>query len=200
MKISKGNLLSKSKLKWTVGILGVVGLLTLGAMLFWGMASVVHLTNDTNFCISCHEMKENNFAEYSQTIHAKNRTGVQASCSDCHVPHDTIGLLKRKVLAANDVWHHLLGTIDTPEKFEQRRSELASRVWQHMKSTDSQECRSCHNVQAMDPDAQGPTARKQHRKMQSEGKTCIDCHYGIAHHEPNDGTEPSDIVVLEKNR
>lgn len=144
-------------------------------------------------------MQENNFVEYSQTIHAKNRTGVQAGCADCHVPHDSIGLIKRKVLAAGDILHHLLGTIDTPEKFEHHRSELASRVWRHMKLTDSQECRNCHNVEAMDPELQGPTAKKQHRKMQAEGKTCIDCHFGIAHHEPKDGLEPSDVDVPEKN-
>ena len=180
------------KKKWAIGGLGVALLMAIGGLLMWGGTTAIHLTNSTEFCISCHEMQTNNYTEYAETIHAKNRTGVQAGCADCHVPHDTMGMLKRKVFAANDVWHHLLGTIDTREKFEARRSELATSVWRHMKATDSQECRNCHNVKAMDTQLQGPTAIKQHKRMATENKTCIDCHYGIAHHEPVD-IEPADL-------
>lgn len=181
------------KKKWTLGGLGVALLIAIGALFMWASSTALHMTNSTEFCISCHEMQDNNYAEYSETIHAKNRTGVQAACADCHVPHDTVGMFKRKVFAANDIWHHLIGTIDTKEKFEAHRAELASRVWRHMKATDSQECRNCHRTQAMDPQVQGPTASKQHKRMISEQKTCIDCHYGIAHHEPA-GLEPTDVL------
>lgn len=180
------------KKKWTLGVGGIALVLALGALLMWSGSTALHMTNSTEFCISCHEMQANNYAEYAETVHAKNRTGVQAACADCHVPHDTLGMLKRKVFAASDIWHHLLGTIDSREKFETHRAELASRVWQHMKATDSQECRHCHQTTAMDSELQGPTAIKQHKRMASEQKTCIDCHYGIAHHEPV-GIEPTDV-------
>lgn len=169
-----------------------LALLLVGAGLAFLLQGAVDRSNTLEFCISCHEMRDQNFNEYKDSIHARNRTGVKATCSDCHVPHSGWAMLKRKVLAANDVYQHLVGAIDTPEKFEQRRPELARRVWQRMLESDSQECRNCHDVQAMDPERQGKTAQKQHRKLQGGERTCIDCHYGIAHHEPAGGSEPRD--------
>lgn len=180
----------KSMLSW-----GTLGLLLLGGLLFAGGKYAIDQTNTVEFCISCHEMKDNNFEEYKNTIHATNRTGVKATCSDCHVPHDLVGTTIRKIKAANDVFHHVLGTVDTKEKFEAHRLELAKRVWLHMEQTDSQECRHCHDSKAMDPEKQGKTAQKQHQKLLSGERTCIDCHYGIAHKEPGGGVEPRDVVA-----
>ena len=151
-------------------------------------------TNSLEFCISCHEMKDNNYAEYKETIHARNRSGVKAVCADCHVPHDGMDLMLRKLEASNDVLQHVLGTIDTPQKFEAHRLEMAKKVWRTMKQTDSRECRSCHDVNAMDAQLQGKTAQKQHLKLADGQHTCIDCHFGIAHHEPSGGVEPRDVV------
>jgi cytochrome c-type protein NapC len=161
-----------------------------------GKAALDH-TNTTEFCISCHEMKAFNYAEYSHTIHARNRTGVKAGCADCHVPHELPDMLARKLAAANDVWQHLRGRIDTPESFETHRLELAKRVWLRMKTSDSRECRHCHDTAAMDSGLQGKTAQKQHRRMGGEGKTCIDCHFGIAHKEPAGGVEPASVLEKE---
>lgn len=182
--------------RWAIkiGIIGIALLVLIGGLLFAGGKTAVDKTNTIEFCTSCHEMKDNNYEEYKTTIHAKNRTGVKAVCSDCHVPHGFIDTAKRKIMAVNDIYHHLLGTEDTKEKFEAHRLELAKKVWKHMKETDSAECRGCHDVKTMDPAQQGPTARKQHQKIGKNGKTCIDCHYGIAHHEPKGGLEPADVV------
>jgi len=182
--------------RWALklGLFGAVGLILIGGLLFAGGKTAVDKTNTIEFCTSCHEMKDNNYEEYKTTIHAKNRTGVKAVCSDCHVPHGFLDTAKRKIMAANDVYHHLLGTEDTKEKFEAHRLELAKKVWRHMKETDSAECRNCHDVKTMDPEQQGPTARKQHLKIGKDGKTCIDCHYGIAHKEPAGGLEPADVM------
>lgn len=176
-----------------------VVLILLGGLLFAGGKVAVDHTNTIEFCTSCHEMKDNNFEEYKDTIHAKNRTGVKATCSDCHVPHDFVETTVRKIKAANDVFQHFAGTIDTKEKFEEHRLELAKRVWLRMKETDSRECRHCHDVNAMDPEKQGKTAQKQHRKLGNGDKTCIDCHYGIAHKEPGGGAEPKDTVENAPN-
>ncbi len=169
--------------------------IALGAALLLAGKNVLDRTNTLSFCISCHEMKDNNYKEYKDTIHAKNRTGVKAICSDCHVPHDFVGTLIRKIEASNDLYKHFTGAIDTPAKFEAHRLELAQRVWQHMKATDSQECRNCHDVATMDPEQQGKTAQKQHQKLRSGEKTCIDCHYGIAHKEPAGGHSPDELRV-----
>ena len=170
-------------------------LVVIGVALTVGGKMAVDHTNTIEFCTSCHEMKDNNFAEYSHTIHASNRTGVKAVCSDCHVPHEFVDTVIRKVGASNDVLQHVLGTIDTKEKFEAHRLDMAKKVWLRMKTTDSHECRNCHDVKAMNPEMQGKTAQTQHAKFLLTGKkTCIDCHYGIAHKEPEGGVEPQDVL------
>lgn len=189
---TKSDLVKKSK-SWFIGI-GIGLILLAGGLVFAAGKAAIDKTNTLEFCISCHEMKDNNFEEYKTTIHARNRTGVKAICSDCHVPHGFVDTAKRKIMAVNDIYHHLIGTEDTKEKFEAHRLELAKKVWKHMKETDSAECRNCHDVKTMDPEQQGPTARKQHQKIGVNGKTCIDCHYGIAHHEPKGGLEPADAL------
>jgi cytochrome c-type protein NapC len=151
-------------------------------------------TNTEQFCIGCHEMRENVYAEFKGTIHDVNRSGVRAICSNCHVPHEPIPLIKRKIRASLEVWGHLVGVIDTKEKFEAHRYELATRVWTRMKQTDSLECRNCHHADAMEPEKQTEKARARHAKMKAEGLTCIDCHFGIAHKEP-DGPGPQELKV-----
>jgi cytochrome c-type protein NapC len=174
-------------------------LMVIGALLVTGSKVALDHTNTIEFCISCHEMKDNNFAEYSHTIHARNRTGVKAICSDCHVPHEFIDTMIRKIGASNDVLQHFTGKIDTKEKFEAHRLEMAKKVWLRMKTTDSHECRNCHDVNAMDSEMQGKTAQTQHKKFLLTGKkTCIDCHYGIAHKEPAGGVEPQDVMDEKK--
>ena len=150
-------------------------------------------TNTEEFCIGCHEMRENVYAEFKGTIHDKNRSGVRAICSNCHVPHEPVALIKRKMAASFELWGHFTGVIDTKEKFEKHRYELATRVWKRMKQTDSLECRNCHHDDAMDPEKQTDKAKARHAKMKSEGLTCIDCHFGIAHKEPEGGPGPQEL-------
>ena len=50
--------------------------------------TALELTNTEKFCTGCHEMRDNVFAELKTTIHYTNRSGVRASCPDCHVPHE----------------------------------------------------------------------------------------------------------------
>ncbi|WP_272715092.1 NapC/NirT family cytochrome c, partial [Escherichia coli] len=77
------------------------------------------------FCIGCHEMRDNVYKELQGTIHFTNRSGVRAKCSDCHVPHDWTAKIARKMQASREVWGKIFGTIDTPEKFEAMRLTLA---------------------------------------------------------------------------
>jgi nitrate/TMAO reductase-like tetraheme cytochrome c subunit len=59
--------------------------------------------------------------ELQQTIHYSNRSGVRAICSDCHVPHEWFAKVRRKIQASNELLHKVMGTIDTPEKYEAQR-------------------------------------------------------------------------------
>ena len=145
----------------------------------------MELTNTEAFCIGCHEMRDNVYVEFKKTVHYQNRTGVRATCPDCHVPKPWFHKVVRKIRASNELYHKVLGTIDTREKYEARRLKMAINVWEQMKATDSRECRNCHNFDSMDFAKQETRAFKQHDKAITEGKTCIDCHKGIAHELPD---------------
>ena len=169
----------------------------IGAVMLTAGAAGLAWTNTEQFCIGCHEMKDNVYAEFKGTIHDVNRSGVRAICSNCHVPHEPWPLIKRKMRASLELWGHFVGVIDTKEKFQARRYELATRVWTRMKETDSLECRNCHHDNAFDPDKQSDRAKARHSTMKEKGLTCIDCHFGIAHHEP-DGPGPQELKVVKQ--
>ena len=154
-------------------------------IIFWGgFNTAMEATNTEAFCIGCHEMEENVYKEYKNTIHYSNRSGVRATCPDCHVPKPWVHKIKRKIQASNELLHKALGSIDTPEKFEAKRLELARHVWDSMKATDSRECRNCHEFESMDYVAQQRRGRNSHIEGFDKSMTCIDCHKGIAHSLP----------------
>ncbi|MCH9697285.1 MAG: NapC/NirT family cytochrome c [Gammaproteobacteria bacterium] len=157
-------------------------LLSLGAgVLLWnGFNLSLEATNTQQFCTSCHQMNIVT-AEYQQSLHYQNRSGVRASCADCHVPKPLLPKLIRKLEASNDLYHTILGTINSEQQFEARRLLLAERVWKRMKANDSTNCRDCHQHNAMQLEQQKTRARAQHLAAIENNETCIDCHKGIAH-------------------
>ena len=162
-------------------------------IIFWGGFNTgMEMTNTLDFCITCHEMRDTVYKEYKETIHYSNRTGVRAICSDCHVPKDWVHKIIRKSQASLEVWGKITGSIDTPEKFEAKRMQLATHEWTRMKESNSLECRNCHNFDAMSAELQKQTPYKKHMKAKEEGKTCIDCHKGIAHQLPKEYEEPDE--------
>jgi len=171
-------------------LLTLLGVGFVSGILFWGgFNTAMEATNTLEFCISCHEMRDNVYVEYKETIHYSNRTGVRAVCSDCHVPKDWTYKMMRKIQASKEVWGKLVGTIDTREKFEAKRLELAQHEWDRMKKADSRECRNCHSFDGMNTEKQKLRAAKMHKIAQDDKKTCIDCHKGIAHHKPKNMPE-----------
>jgi len=171
-------------------LLGLLSVGFLSGIIFWGGFNTgMEATNTLEFCITCHEMRDNVYAEYKETIHYSNRTGVRAICSDCHVPKDWVHKMIRKSKASFEVWGKITGSIDTREKFEAKRMELASHEWARMKDNNSRECRNCHSFDAMSPELQKQTPYRKHMKAKEEGKTCIDCHKGIAHQLPKEFEE-----------
>jgi cytochrome c-type protein NapC len=180
--------------RWKMTLAFIVGGGFLAVLLVIGGAAGLAWTSTEEFCIGCHEMKDNVYAEYTGSIHDTNRSGVRAICPDCHVPHEVGPLLLRKMRASLEVISHLQGTIDTKEKFQARRYELATHVWTRMKKTDSLECRNCHKFEKMDLEKQKEKSRDRHAKAQREHMTCIDCHFGIAHQEP-EGPGPQEIKI-----
>jgi cytochrome c-type protein NapC len=174
-----------------------LGFLTLGGflcgVLFWGgFNTALEATNTETFCVSCHEMHDNVYQELQRTVHFANRSGVRATCPDCHVPHDWTDKIARKMQASKEIWGHIFGTINTRQKFEAHRLELAKHEWARLQANDSLECRNCHTAPAMDFTRQSQRAQRIHSEFLIGGdRTCIDCHKGIAHELPNmTGIEP----------
>lgn len=158
-----------------------------GVALTGSFLKVVDASSSMEFCTSCHEMEAFVYQEYKETVHYQNASGVRAICKDCHVPHEFVPKMIRKLQASvNEVPAHFMGKISTREKFEEHRAELAERVWERMRSNDSKTCRSCHSYEAMAAEEQDRYAQRRHSQeyLEATGKTCIDCHQGIAHKLP----------------
>ena len=183
--------LRRPSAKYSLLTLLVVGFFS--GIFFWGGFNTgMEATNTLEFCIGCHEMRDNVYVEYKKTIHYTNRTGVRAVCSDCHVPKDWTHKMIRKIQASKEVWGKITGVIDTPEKFAAHRLQMAESEWARMKANDSRECRNCHSFDAMDVEKQKLRGAKMHKIGISEKKTCIDCHKGIAHTKPKGMKEDED--------
>jgi len=170
---------------FSLGFLAIGGFVA--GIFFWGgFNTALEATNTERFCTGCHEMHDNVFQELKTTIHYSNRSGVRASCPDCHVPHEWTHKIARKMQASKEVWGWLFGTINTREKFLAKRRELAEHEWARLKANDSLECRNCHDFTYMDFTRQSPRAERAHATELASGtKTCIDCHKGIAHRLPD---------------
>lgn len=177
-------MLTKPSSKYSILALVLVGIgITLAGVLT--VHKSFEFASTTEFCTSCHTM-EQNYEEYKQSIHFKNASGVRAECVDCHQPKDLPGKLQRKLGAWKDVYNHFITKkIDTPELLEEHRLELATAVWDRMKSQNSKTCKSCHSYDAMDHTKQSAQAAFEMNKAAAEDMNCIECHKGIAHELPN---------------
>jgi len=206
----RSSLLERYKNLLTRGSTVAMGLVLafgfVAGIVFWGgFNTALEMTNTEAFCISCHSMKDNVYEEYKSSIHYSNRSGVRATCSDCHVPHEWTDKIIRKVEAVKDVWGTIIGRIDTPEKFEAYRLTMAMREWSRFRVNDSLACRNCHDESYFDFSKQDKRSAYMHDHMLKQGGfTCIDCHKGIAHKIPEmEGLEiltPSKLVVEAETR
>ena len=157
----------------------------LGVIVWGGFNTAMEATNTMGFCVSCHEMRDNVYAEYQQTKHFENHAGVRAICSDCHVPKEWGHKVVRKIRATNELFHWLAGTIDTREKFEAKRLTLARSVWREMEANGSRECKNCHSYESMHWKSQSMDAMMIMQTAEQRGLSCIECHKGVAHQLPD---------------
>lgn len=188
-----GRLWKKPKSRLALGIPVGGYLLFVFGIIFWGgFNTALEWSNTEAFCISCHEMKDNVYREYVGTAHYSNASGVRAICSDCHVPQEWGAKVVRKVKATmHELPGWMFGTIDTREKFQAKRLELATHEWERLLANDSRECRNCHELEHMELEDQGRTASRKHipERVAESGDTCISCHQGIAHELPDGWSE-----------
>ena len=143
-------------------------------------------------------MRTGPYAEYEQSQHFGSRSGVRPICGDCHMPKAFFPKVGAKIRASMvEIPGHFIGTIDTPEKYEAKREELATRVLNRMRSNDSAGCRGCHDVNSMSTEEQKLRAVREHEAGEAAGETCIDCHMGIAHKLPDSMLEAEEEVDFD---
>lgn len=170
--------------RYATGSLLAAGII-IGVLGWKSFDTVVAYTNTVEFCTSCHAMEAYVYPEYAESSHYSNASGVQVTCADCHVPRAFFPKMYAKTRATVvEVPRHVAGRINTEEKFEAHKMELAERVWDRMKHNDSRECRECHSWEAMSETAQPTRVWRQHLDGREAGETCIDCHKGVAHSLP----------------
>ncbi|MGI9205677.1 MAG: NapC/NirT family cytochrome c, partial [Woeseiaceae bacterium] len=102
-----------------------------------------------------------------------------------------------KMVVSLDIIPEVGGKLDTAEKYEAHRAEMAESVWRQFKENDSKFCRSCHSIDAMDLDSQERRTARQHSRATERGETCTDCHYGIVHELPENAAEIIDRLQVE---
>jgi cytochrome c-type protein NapC len=178
--------------KWLLGVpIGAWLMFAAGASSIVGAQVGMYLTATESFCAeSCHSMKAYTTPEWQDSVHFANPSGVRSLCADCHIPKVYPQKLWAKAYdGVRHVWGEINGVIDTQEKYDARRAVLAERVWKQMKATDSRECRNCHNAKYFELSGQDERAARAHKEGPKEGKTCIDCHKGIAHWTPEEVAE-----------
>jgi len=182
--------------RWSIFALLLVGLLV-GAFMTIGTQVALYATGTDEFCgTACHSHAQSVFPEHKLSAHYMNRTGVRAACVDCHVPHSYPAKIIYKTKAGiRDAIAEFRGTISTQEKFEKERWRLANNVWEEMRENNSANCRTCHNENAWDNAKQSEDAVKAHRKFLSGKATCIDCHTGVAHKEPEEPKAPEKAAL-----
>jgi nitrate/TMAO reductase-like tetraheme cytochrome c subunit len=173
--------------RWSVFTLVLAGLL-FGAIGVIGTQVALAVTGTDEFCgTACHSHAKFVYPEHQKSSHYANRTGVRAMCTDCHVPHQYPDKLIYKARAGiTDAFAELKGVIATQEKFERERWRMANIVWNEMRANNSANCRTCHDDGAWDNKKQSEDAIKQHKKFSAGKATCIDCHTGVAHKEPEE--------------
>lgn len=173
---------TKPAAKLGLGVLVTIGFI-FGAISWHQFNQVMDYTSEEEFCVSCHSMQKP-LEELKQTAHWSNNSGVTATCSDCHLPHNYTDKFARKVQAIREVWAEFSGKYKDEGAFEKHRLEMAEREWARFEANGSKECKACHSYERMNFDKMTEAARKAMIPAAEKDQSCMDCHKGIAHHLP----------------
>ncbi len=164
---------------------GSIGTLLTGALLGIVLVAVVFggeaALSTEEFCTSCHSMTYPQ-AELKQSTHY-GALGINPGCKDCHIPQGIenfhLAVATHAIDGARELYLELVNDYSTLEKFNERRLEMAHDARMNLKKWDSITCRTCHKK----PAPPGESAQAEHKKMETEGATCIDCHQNLVHEE-----------------
>lgn len=164
----------RKKLIWILGIvfLGV----PIGVTASWLLTqSMIEATSGVEFCGGCHSMKPV-AAAYREDVHGGNNShGVQAKCSECHIPHTNkfVYLVAKSYFGVRDTFAEL--TYADSVDWEALREERESYVF------DSG-CLSCHSNLA-NAQVANELASVAHGKYFAGklDRQCVSCHINVGH-------------------
>ncbi len=156
-------------------VIGTVLGIIMTAVLLAGEAAVS--TNE--FCTSCHSMTYPQ-TELNESSHY-GALGANPGCKDCHIPQGLgnlhLAIQTHIVDGARELYLEFANDYSTLEKFNERRLIMAHDARMNLKKWNSITCRECHR----NPQPPGEDAQAEHKKMETEGATCIDCHQNLVH-------------------
>ena len=149
--------------QFTVAIVAGV-LFGLAVYVLYISNAVSYLSDDPKTCINCHVMNH----EYASWFHSSHRE--QASCNDCHVPHDNI--FNTYFFKAKDGLRH--ATV-----FTLRQEPQVIRIKEEGAKVVQNNCIRCHNELITDRKMLSSTKTFDH--FRTEGRQCWECHREVPH-------------------
>ncbi|MCD8416838.1 cytochrome c nitrite reductase small subunit [Tenacibaculum finnmarkense genomovar finnmarkense] len=160
----KQNILPEKKSKWRQIAIVLIGIVTgLGFFMAKEASLVSYMSDDPLACVNCHVMTP----MYNSWMHSSHRE--QASCNDCHVPHDNV-FNKYFFKAKDGLFHATIFTARAePEVMFMR--EASQEVVQ-------KNCIRCHIQQVTQTKYDGWL--DDHRESRTERK-CWSCHQELPH-------------------
>ncbi len=171
---------TKRRLTWLHwgSVLAGAGFIVAALVIVFGGEAAL---STTGFCTSCHSMtyvqKELQKSDHYGAL------GADPECRDCHIPQGLsnfhLAVQTHLIDGARELILELTEDYSTKKAFNKRRQEMAHHARMNMKRWDSVTCRACHK----NPRPPGKSAKAAHKKMQTEGATCIDCHQNLVHRE-----------------
>ena len=170
--------------RWSVAALVGLGIVV-SVIGLLGTHAMVVVTGTDAFCGgACHSMQWV-AKEHKESTHGATRTGMRATCHDCHIPREYPELLWVKAKSGTkDIIGEIRGVISTEEKFKAERRRMAQLVWSDYKDNDSRACRGCHVFTPEVIARQQEAAKAVHPTVLDGRATCIDCHKGVGHLAP----------------
>ena len=164
--------INKSSLLGRAIILLVIGI----------FSSSITLADDLKALEKCETCHSKQASEFQASVHYINRSGVQATCNNCHAGQ------KHKEGAKSS------------KVVKKHRIDMVASEWKRLKENNSKECKTCHSPMAMDLAKQEPRSVARHEESFNAGNTsCINCHQGISHYLP-DGWEKHKGAIKEKEK
>lgn len=179
----KGSLLRHFRLPSRYPLLSIALALTIGIIVGAPLLDYTDkfFSSDTFCATGCHVMEATVTQELHQSSHWKRKSGVRASCGDCHISEDLLPAMIDHIFGLSDLYAFTIRGIRSPEEFEKIRAASAKRVRLEMVLNGSKNCRKCHIEDAIQPERR--RGQKQHREAQEANISCIACHYNLVHKE-----------------